>query len=89
MSDDTARHQVNGAQVERGRQARERFERTSPVRPDREAHRAREGIPRLGLGLPSVVRRTAVAAPLGERPTSHPGQLSVAGCLRASGRVGR
>lgn len=33
MSDDTARHQVNHAQVERGRQAREDFERTSPVAP--------------------------------------------------------
>ncbi|WP_030729437.1 DUF6192 family protein [Streptomyces sp. NRRL S-237] len=33
MSDDTARHQVNHAQVERGRQAREHFERTSPVAP--------------------------------------------------------
>jgi hypothetical protein len=33
MSDDTARHQVNSAQVERGRQARERFDQTSPVAP--------------------------------------------------------
>ncbi|MEU3793999.1 DUF6192 family protein [Streptomyces fructofermentans] len=33
MADDTARHQVNHAQVERGRQAREHFERTSPVAP--------------------------------------------------------
>lgn len=33
MSDDTARHQVNHAQVERGRQARENFERTSLVAP--------------------------------------------------------
>ncbi|MFJ4681557.1 DUF6192 family protein [Kitasatospora sp. NPDC088783] len=33
MSDDTARHQVNSAQVERGRQAREQFEQTSPVAP--------------------------------------------------------
>lgn len=33
MSDDTARHQVNHAQVERGRQAREHFESTSPVAP--------------------------------------------------------
>ncbi|RPK28912.1 hypothetical protein EES39_41010 [Streptomyces sp. ADI92-24] len=33
MSDDTARHQVNHAQVERGRQAREHFEGTSPVAP--------------------------------------------------------
>lgn len=33
MSDDTARHQVNHAQVELGRQAREEFERTSPVAP--------------------------------------------------------
>ncbi|MEU2395042.1 DUF6192 family protein [Streptomyces sp. NPDC007369] len=33
MSDDTARHQVNHAQAERGRQARESFERTSPVAP--------------------------------------------------------
>ncbi|TQK44503.1 hypothetical protein FBY35_6011 [Streptomyces sp. SLBN-118] len=33
MTDDTARHQVNRAQVERGRQAREDFERTSPVAP--------------------------------------------------------
>ncbi|WP_448333744.1 DUF6192 family protein [Streptomyces sp. DSM 41534] len=33
MSDDTARHQVNYAQVERGRQAREHFEDTSPVAP--------------------------------------------------------
>lgn len=33
MSDDTARHQVNHAQVERGRQAREEFEETSPVAP--------------------------------------------------------
>ncbi len=33
MSDDTARHQVNHAQVERGRQAREHFERTGPVPP--------------------------------------------------------
>ncbi|MFB8105864.1 MULTISPECIES: DUF6192 family protein [unclassified Streptomyces] len=31
MSDDTARHQVNRAQVERGRQAREHFEDTSPA----------------------------------------------------------
>ncbi|MGW8882013.1 DUF6192 family protein, partial [Streptomyces mirabilis] len=31
MGDDTARHQVNHAQVERGRQAREHFEETSPV----------------------------------------------------------
>ncbi|MEV0142766.1 DUF6192 family protein [Streptomyces globisporus] len=31
MSDDTARHQVNHAQVERGRQAREHFEDTSPA----------------------------------------------------------
>lgn len=31
MSDDTARYQVNHAGVERGRQAREHFERTSPV----------------------------------------------------------
>lgn len=29
----TARHQVNHAQVERGRQAREDFERTSPIAP--------------------------------------------------------
>lgn len=33
MADDTARHQVNHAQVERGRQAREHFEQTSPVAP--------------------------------------------------------
>ncbi|MGW1521589.1 DUF6192 family protein [Streptomyces sp. NPDC002287] len=33
MSDDTARHQVNHAQVERGRQAREHFEQNSPVAP--------------------------------------------------------
>ncbi|MEW1701130.1 DUF6192 family protein [Streptomyces sp. NPDC091278] len=33
MADDTARHQVNHAQVERGRQARENFEETSPVAP--------------------------------------------------------
>ncbi|GGW22685.1 hypothetical protein GCM10010381_00920 [Streptomyces xantholiticus] len=33
MSDVTARHQVNHAQVERGRQAREHFEDTSPVAP--------------------------------------------------------
>ncbi|MEW2167268.1 DUF6192 family protein [Streptomyces sp. NPDC007084] len=33
MSDDTARHQVNHAQVERGRRAREDFEDTSPVAP--------------------------------------------------------
>jgi hypothetical protein len=33
MADDTARHQVNHAQVERGRQAREDFEQTSPVAP--------------------------------------------------------
>ncbi|AIJ11046.1 MULTISPECIES: DUF6192 family protein [Streptomyces] len=33
MSDDTARHQVNQAQVERGRQAREHFEDTNPVAP--------------------------------------------------------
>ena len=33
MADDTARHQVNHAQVERGRQARESFEQTSPVAP--------------------------------------------------------
>ncbi|MFG2987461.1 DUF6192 family protein [Streptomyces sp. NPDC048258] len=33
MSDDRARHEVNHAQVERGRQAREHFERTSPVAP--------------------------------------------------------
>ena len=33
MSDDTARHQVNHAQVERGRRAREHFEDTSPVAP--------------------------------------------------------
>ncbi|WP_420834055.1 DUF6192 family protein [Streptomyces antarcticus] len=31
MSDDRARHEVNHAQVERGRQAREHFERSSPV----------------------------------------------------------
>ncbi|MGC9543992.1 DUF6192 family protein [Streptomyces sp. UG1] len=42
MSDDTARHQVNHAQVERSRQARERFERTNPHRAHREAHRARD-----------------------------------------------
>jgi hypothetical protein len=33
MTDDTARHHVNHAQVERGRQAREHFERTNPVAP--------------------------------------------------------
>jgi hypothetical protein len=33
MSDDTARHQVNRAQVDRSRQAREHFEETSPVAP--------------------------------------------------------
>ncbi|WP_215453322.1 DUF6192 family protein [Streptomyces sp. ATCC 21386] len=33
MGDDTARSQVNHAQVERGKQAREHFERTSPVAP--------------------------------------------------------
>ncbi|MFF7249876.1 DUF6192 family protein [Embleya sp. NPDC008237] len=33
MRDDTARHQVNHAQVERGRQAREHFEETNPVAP--------------------------------------------------------
>ncbi len=33
MSDDTARFQVNRAQAERGRQAREDFDRTSPVAP--------------------------------------------------------
>ncbi|MFI8242657.1 DUF6192 family protein [Streptomyces sp. NPDC085866] len=33
MGDDTARHQVNHAQVERSRQSREDFERTSPVAP--------------------------------------------------------
>jgi hypothetical protein len=33
MSDDTARNQVNHAQVERGRQAPEHFEDTSPVAP--------------------------------------------------------
>ncbi|MFD5341932.1 DUF6192 family protein [Streptomyces hawaiiensis] len=33
MSDDTARFQVNQAQAERGRQAREDFDRTSPVAP--------------------------------------------------------
>ena len=33
MSDDTARFQVNHAQTERGRQAREHFEDTSPVAP--------------------------------------------------------
>ncbi|MFF7191853.1 DUF6192 family protein [Streptomyces sp. NPDC008222] len=33
MGDDTARHQVNRAQVERGQQAREDFERNSPVAP--------------------------------------------------------
>lgn len=33
MSDDTARHQVNHAQVERGRQAREHFEQSSPAAP--------------------------------------------------------
>jgi len=33
MSDDTARLQVNHAQAERGRQAREDFDRTSPVAP--------------------------------------------------------
>lgn len=32
-NDDTVRHQVNDAQVERGRQAREHFEDTSPVAP--------------------------------------------------------
>ncbi|MEV7272477.1 DUF6192 family protein [Streptomyces bacillaris] len=31
MSDDTARHQVNHAQIERGRQAREHFEDTNPA----------------------------------------------------------
>ncbi|MFJ8112484.1 DUF6192 family protein [Streptomyces sp. NPDC096132] len=31
MSDDTARHQVNHAQVEHSRHAREHFERTSPI----------------------------------------------------------
>jgi hypothetical protein len=30
---DTARHQVNHAQIERGRQAREHFEETNPVAP--------------------------------------------------------
>ncbi|MFF0465793.1 DUF6192 family protein [Streptomyces mexicanus] len=33
MSDDTARFQVNHAQAERGRQAREHFEETNPVAP--------------------------------------------------------
>ncbi|MFG3223939.1 DUF6192 family protein [Kitasatospora sp. NPDC048194] len=33
MADDTARHQVNHAQVERGRQAREHFEENSPIAP--------------------------------------------------------
>ncbi|MEU1785104.1 DUF6192 family protein [Streptomyces sparsogenes] len=33
MSDDIARFQVNHAQVERGRQARDDFDRTSPVAP--------------------------------------------------------
>ncbi|MEU5902483.1 DUF6192 family protein [Streptomyces venezuelae] len=33
MSDDTARHQVNHAQVERGRQAREEFEETHELAP--------------------------------------------------------
>ncbi|MFM9499490.1 DUF6192 family protein [Streptomyces galilaeus] len=33
MSDDRARHEVNHAQVERGRQAREHFERTNPIAP--------------------------------------------------------
>ncbi|WP_418961610.1 DUF6192 family protein [Streptomyces tritici] len=33
MSDDSARHQVNHAQAGRGHQARENFERTSPVTP--------------------------------------------------------
>lgn len=33
MSDDTARHQVNHAQVERDRQAREHFDQTSPIAP--------------------------------------------------------
>lgn len=33
MADNVARHQVNHAQVERGRQAREHFEETSPVAP--------------------------------------------------------
>ncbi|MFF3431764.1 DUF6192 family protein [Streptomyces sp. NPDC002602] len=33
MSDDRARHEVSHAQVERGRQAREHFEGTSPVAP--------------------------------------------------------
>jgi hypothetical protein len=33
MSDDTARFQVNHAQAERSRQAREYFEETSPVAP--------------------------------------------------------
>jgi hypothetical protein len=33
MADETARQQVNHAQVERGRQAREHFERTDPVAP--------------------------------------------------------
>ncbi|WP_107113536.1 DUF6192 family protein [Kitasatospora sp. MBT66] len=33
MADDTARHQVNNAQNERGRQAREHFEQNSPVAP--------------------------------------------------------
>jgi Family of unknown function (DUF6192) len=33
MTDDTARFQVNHAQTERGRQAREHFDRTSPIAP--------------------------------------------------------
>ncbi|MEJ8643640.1 DUF6192 family protein [Streptomyces sp. MS1.HAVA.3] len=33
MADDRARHEVNHAQVERGRHAREYFVRTSPVAP--------------------------------------------------------
>ncbi|MFF2432534.1 DUF6192 family protein [Streptomyces mirabilis] len=33
MGDDTARHQVNRAQVERGQQAREDFEENSPIAP--------------------------------------------------------
>ncbi|WP_406210602.1 DUF6192 family protein [Kitasatospora sp. NBC_01560] len=33
MADDVARHQVNHAQVERGRQAREHFEQTNPLAP--------------------------------------------------------
>ncbi|MEU1450487.1 DUF6192 family protein [Streptomyces mirabilis] len=33
MGDDTARHQVNRAQVERGQQAREEFEENSPLAP--------------------------------------------------------